>query len=240
MADYNASVIGSGLTSSVGVLAGQKAASYLKSQPILKKMKGIITTILASVLCLYLFIPHSPATPDRKDEITVVIPAEVLARFANDVLPVEITKEKKFSGVIWIQSIDGLKLGINTISCSLRIRGEDITYTGKIGDLPASVSLGSIDAILNCKASMRYDEERQILYVKPTIMGDANRGEVLWPLLVALIGEREYPIELQKLKPLIARFGKNSITIGMDISRIYTADNRLFIGIRPRVKQGNE
>jgi hypothetical protein len=204
------------------------------------EMKGIITTALASVLCLCVFILHSPATPDRKDEITIVIPAEVLARFANDVLPVEITKEKKPSGVIWLQSIDGLKLGINTISCSLRIRGEDITYTGKIGDLPASVSLGSIDAILNCEASMRYDEEKQILYVKPTIMGDANRGDVLWPLFVALIGEREHPIELQKLKPIIAQFGKNSITIGMDISRIYSADNRLFIGIRPCVKKGSE
>jgi hypothetical protein len=204
------------------------------------EMKGIITTALASVLCLCLFIPHSPAMPDRKDEITVVIPAEVLARFANDVLPVEITREKKPSGVIWLQSIDGLKLGINTISCSLRIRGEDITYTGKIGDLPASVSLGSIDAILNCQASMRYDEEKQILYVKPTIMGDANRGDVLWPLLVALIGEREHPIELQKLKPIMAQFGKKSLTIGMDISRIYSADNRLFIGIRPRVKKGSE
>jgi hypothetical protein len=204
------------------------------------EMKGIIASILASVLCLCLFIPQSPATPDRKDEITVVIPAEVLARFANDVLPVEITKEQKFSGVIWVQSVDGLKLGINTISCSLRIRGEDITYTGKIGDLPASVSLGSIDAILNCEASMRYDEKKQILYVKPTIMGDANRGNVLWPLLVALIGEREHPIELQKLKPIMAQFGKKSLTIGMDISRIYSADNRLFIGIRPRVKQGNQ
>lgn len=240
MADYDAAVKGSGAASCVGMLAGQKTANYLKSSPILNKMKRIITTILVSLLCLCLFILHSSATPDGKNEISVVIPAEVLMRFVNDALPVAITKERNFSGVLWVQSIERLRLEINTVSCSVHIRGEDITYTGKIGDLPASVSLGTIDASLNCEASIRYDEEKQILYVKPTITGEADRGEVLWSLLVALIGEREYPIEIQKLRPMIAWFGKSSVKIGMDISSICTADNRLFIGIRPRVKGGNE
>lgn len=240
MADYNAAVKGSGAAGCVGMLAGQKIANYLKFSPILNKVKRIITTILASVLCLSLFIPPSSATPDGKNEISVVIPAEVLTRFVNDALPVAITKGRDFSGVVWVQSIDRLKLEINTVSCSVHIRGEDITYTGKIGDLPASVSLGTFDASLNCEASIRYDEEKQILYVKPTIMEETDRGEVLWSLLVALIGEREYPIEIQKLRPMIAWFGKSSVKTGMDISSICTANNRLFIGIRPRVKRGNE
>ena len=56
------------------------------------------------------------------------------------------------------------------------------------------------------------------------------------PLLAALIEGREFPIEIQELKPIVTKIGDKSLTINMEISSIFTLDSILFIGIRPKVK----
>ena len=71
-------------------------------------MKKIANIIVTSIFCFLLFIPYSFATTDKKNEITIVIPEKVVAKFINDVLPIEITRSKGYSGVIWVKSIDKL------------------------------------------------------------------------------------------------------------------------------------
>ncbi|GAG16208.1 unnamed protein product, partial [marine sediment metagenome] len=142
-------------------------------------MKRIPDIICASIFCLSLFVPYSFATTDEKDEITIVIPARVMVKFINDMLPIKITRAKKFSGVIWIKSVDKLKLEIDKLSFSVNIYGEDIKYTGKIGNLSMSLSFGNIDTSLDCDASIRYDKEKSILYIRPKIVERRNRNKVL-------------------------------------------------------------
>ena len=202
-------------------------------------MKRIPDIICASIFCLSLFVPYSFATTDEKDEITIVIPARAMVKFINDILPIKIIKDKKFSGVIWIKSVDRLELEIDKVSFSVNIYGEDIKYTGRIGNLSTSLSFGSIDTSLNCDASIRYDKEKSILYIRPKIVERRNRNKILLRLLAELI-DKEYPVEIQKLKPIITRFGDKSVTIDMDISNVYAVHNRLLIGIRPSVKSKNE
>ncbi len=199
-------------------------------------MKSITATMLASIVCLYVSIPHVIAAPDSKDEITVVIPARVLAQFIGDLLPLEIRKSKKLSGSIRVQSINDLKLGADTVSFSVDIRGEDVKYRDKIGNLETSVEFGSIDASFKCEASIRYDREKHMLYVRPITMEQRDKEEAPWSLLAALVAAREYPVEIQKLKPIVAKFSNRSVTINMDISNIHTADNTLFIGLRHSVE----
>jgi hypothetical protein len=103
-----------------------------------------------------------------------------------------------------------------------------------------SLSLGNIDTSFNCEASIRYDKDENILYVKPRVMEEGNRNEVLWLLLAALIGDKEYPVKIQKLEPIITRFSNKPVIIDLDISNVFTAENRLFIAIRPALKKSNE
>ena len=203
-------------------------------------MKKIASIIFASLFCFSLFIPSLSATIDKKNEITIVIPAMVVAGFINEVLPIEITKNKGFSGIIWVRSIDKVKLGMNKASFSVNMRGEDIKYIGKIGKLSTSVSLGNIDISSDCEASIRYDKEKSILFLKPKIIEKRNGNKFLWPLLAAIINDKEYPVEIQKLKPIITEFSSKTVTINMDISDVYTVNNRLFIGIRPTLEKSGE
>jgi hypothetical protein len=203
-------------------------------------MKTITATIVVAILWLCFSTPPIFATPNKKDEVTVVIPGRVLAQFIRGVLPVQITWDKKVAGAVWVQSIDRLTLGLNAVSFSISIRGEDITWTGKFGDLPTRLSFGRIHTSVDCEASIRYDRARHILYVKPMAIDVGNSREVLRPLLVALIGDREYPIQIQKLKPIIVEFANRTVTIDINISNVYTADNRVFIGISPSLRANRQ
>jgi len=54
---------------------------------------------------------------------------------------------------------------------------------------------------------------------KPKIIEKRNGNEFLWPLLAALINDKEYPVEIQKLKPIITEFSSKTVTINMGISK---------------------
>ena len=173
---------------------------------------------------------------ENRDEITIAIPAEVMANVINDALPVGITQEKTFSGVIWIETIDGLKLGDDKVSFSVAMRGENLGYRGKIGKTPLVLNFGDAKLAFDCDAAIRYDQAKSILYVTPEINGDKADERIFVPLLAALTRGREFPIEIQKLEPIIAKFSNNLLTINMDISSITMRDNMLIIGMRPTVK----
>ena len=173
----------------------------------------------------------------NKEEMTIAIPEELLVEFINDTLPVKITRKKSFSGVIWIESIDRLKLGNDKISFSMELRGENIAYKRKIGNKPVELNFGDVRLAFGCEAAIRYDGGRNILYVKPEIIQEKKEEQVLVPLLASLIEGREFPIEIQDLEPIITKIGDKSLTINMDISNIFTLNSILFIGIKPKVKE---
>lgn len=203
-------------------------------------MKGYRSTVVAILICISFCLVTSHAAADKNNEITIVIPARVLQGFINEVLPVEITTHEKVSGVLWIRSIEDLKLGLDKVWFTATIHGENIAYKGKIGGLPANLRFGALDSTLNCEASIRYDSKKGLLYVRPKVVEEGKEGDVLWLLLVSILSDREYPIEVQELKPIAARFSNKTVEIEMDISNIYTANDRLFIALRPSVRTGKE
>jgi len=149
-----------------------------------------------------------------------------------------VIRERNSQALSWVKSVDKLELEIDKVSFRANIYGQDIKYTGKIGKLSTSLSLGSIDTSLNCDASIRYDREKRILYVRPKITERRYGDKALLRLLAELI-DKEYPLEIQRLTPLVTRFGDKSVTIDMDISNVYAVQNRLLIGVRPRVQSKN-
>lgn len=184
-----------------------------------------------------LLFPSLSTGEFNKEEMTIAIPEELMVEFINDTLPVKITRKKSFSGVIWIESIDRLKLGNDKISFSMELRGENITYKRNIGKKPVEMQFGDVRLAFGCEAAIRYDKGRNILYVKPEINQEKTDEQVLVPLLASLIEGREFPIEIQKMEPIITKIGDKSLTINMDISNIFILNSILFIGITPKVNE---
>jgi hypothetical protein len=197
-------------------------------------MKKIGHTIFPFVLCLFLWSPWVRAEIGKKDEITIVIPEKVIERLISDTLPVEITAVNKLSGTIWVQSIDKVSLGKNKIFFSAHLFGKDVKYTDKIGNISASIAIGNIDLFFDFDTTIRYDKEKQILYLKPKITSRADKDVVLTRLMETLTGDREYPVKIQKLKSFVTRVGKTHILIKMDISDVYTLKHQLIVEIKPK------
>ena len=169
--------------------------------------------------------------------MTIAIPEELMIEFINNTLPIKIEKKTSFSGVIWIESIDRLKLGNDKISFSIDMHGENIGYKKKIGKRPMELEFGDVRLSFECEASIRYDKERNILFVRPEVIQENADEQVLVPLLATLIEGREFPVEIQELESIVTKIGDKSLTIDMDISNIFTLDSILFIGIRPKVRE---
>jgi len=205
------------------------------SKPMTKKTFAIT---LGALFCAMLSVTNLPAGELNKDEMTIAIPEELMTEFINDALPVKITRKKSFSGVIWIESVDRLKLGNDKISFSIKMHGENIGYKQRVGKRPVELNFGDVRLAFECEASIRYDKERNILYVRPEVIQERTEEQILVPLLATLIEGREFPIEIQELEPIITKIGDKSLTIDMDISSIFTLNSILFIGIRPKVRGG--
>ena len=187
--------------------------------------------------CVTLLGPQLSNGELKKEEMTIAIPQELMTEFINDTLPIKIERKTSFSGVIWIESIDRLKLGNDKISFSVDMHGENIGYKKKIGKRPIELELGDVRLSFACEASIRYDKERRILFVKPEIIRESTEDQVLVPLLAALTEGREFPIEIKELESIVTKIGDKSLTIDMEISNIFTLDSILFIGIKPKVKE---
>jgi hypothetical protein len=204
----------------------------------MKKLYRItITFILFFLLC-------SPASGQVKNikELTVVVPAESIAKFIQPLLPYSIDIGKNFSGSFWVKSIENIKIAKDRVSFSAHIYGKDIEYSAKIGKQTASFKVGNVNLRNHWEASFRYDKSKKKLYIKPHIEGPQNKknfsqGDILIDTLFNALGDIEYPIDVNRIQPIVTDLYDTELTINADISDIYADNNKLFIEIIPTAQK---
>ena len=204
----------------------------------MKKRFLIITTFILLFLCV------TPATAQVKnfEELTVVVPAESIAKFIQPLLPYRIDIGEDFSGSFWVKSIENLKIANNRISFSAHIYGEDIGYSAKIGKQRANFKVGNVNLRNQWEASFRYDKAQKKLFIKPHVEGPQNKenfsqGDILLDTLFNALSDIEYPIDVGKIKPVTTELYDTELTINTDISDVFAADNKLFIEIIPTAQK---
>ena len=198
----------------------------------MKKFPAITITFIL------FFLLFSPASAQVKNinELTVVVPAESIAKFIQPLLPYSIDIGKNFSGSFWVKSIEDIKITKDRVSFSAHIYGEDIVYSAKIGKQTASFKVGNVNLRNHWEASFRYDKSKKKLYIKPHIEGPQNKknfsqGDILIDTLFNALGDIEYPIDVNRIKPIAAELYDTELTINTDISDVYADNNKLFIEI---------
>ncbi|MEW5909592.1 MAG: hypothetical protein AB1659_07325 [Thermodesulfobacteriota bacterium] len=179
------------------------------------------------------------AAASQASEATLVIPTAVLADLVQNALPIELEKDEDFdfSGKMWIQSIENLRLGKNMVYGKIHINGKDVHYSRKIGRFEAAMKIGDVRMSFNCGASIRYDQKKRILILNPRISPAEKQHEILTPLLIALINDNEFPVQIEKLQPIVTQLGEKTLTVEMDISGITTQSDRLMLEISPAFRK---
>ena len=196
------------------------------------------------VIAIIFFLLFSPAPAQVRNtkELTVVVPAESIAKFIQPLLPYSIDMGENFSGSFWVKSIENIKITKDRISFSAHIYGKDIGYSAKIGKQTARFKVGDVNLRNHWEASLRYDKSKKKLYLKPHIESPQNKdglsqGDILIDTLFDALSDMEYPIDLNKINPITAEIYNTELTIDTKISDVYSNNNRLFIEIIPTAQK---
>jgi len=198
--------------------------------------------IAAPIVFVVFFPAFSFAQTNQPNPVSIVVPEETIAASIGNLLPYEVPMGKLFSGALWVQSIDNVKIGNNSVTFSVKIQGKDIEFSTKIGDQELRLTFGEANVFSNVEASFRYDKEKKVLFIKPQIREFVDKdksgqaGEVLMPLLEGLSGI-EYPVELDRLDPVKTRLHNVMLQIKFDILDINSKDGKLFVEIIPAVEK---
>jgi len=203
-------------------------------------MKRLQKVVFASAILLML-VSSDAAKADDLREMTMVIPAESLAKVIQPLLPYPIDLGKNFLGSFYVQSIENIRINKNLVSFSSLISGKDIQYSTKIGKQVINLMVGDVKLPSRWEVSFRFDKNQKMLFFKPELktrenQKDFSEGDALLNSLLAAFSGIEYPIALNDLKPLTAEFYNQMLTLNTDIADVYGADNKLFIELIPKVQ----
>ena len=203
-------------------------------------MKVLNRSVFVAVI-IFLLVSSSIAQGDTLKEMTIVIPAQSLARAIKPMLPYKMDFGKNFIGSLYIQSIDNIQFKKGKILFSALIIGEDIKYATKIGNQVVNFVVGEVNLPGRWELSFKYDKLNKKLLVFPSLQGskdekDFSQGDALLNALLTALGSVEYPFDLSNLPPVKSEFYNQLLTLTMAIADIYAADDRLFVELIPAVQ----
>jgi len=200
-------------------------------------MKVISRSVPVAVVLL-LLVSLSNAQVKSLKEMTVVVPAESIARAIKPLLPYKIDFGKNFIGSFFINSIDNIKIKKDKILFSSLISGKDIKYATKVGKQTINFVVGEVNLPTDWALSFKYDKTNKRLLVSPSLKGlkdekEFSQGDALLNTLLKALSGVEYPVDLSDLNPVKSKILNQLLTVTMDISDVYTVDDKLLVEIIP-------
>jgi hypothetical protein len=195
-------------------------------------MRNIFTSLLLLVLTATL--SNAAAHLER---ITMTVPGSVINDGIQKALPANIPiQSQTILGSVSIDAIRNLQLQKDTFSGNITLSGHDLNMVTAIAGHKLRMKIGSLTMTFQCDASIRFDEETQTLFLKPVISeihsNDQAKTEVA-SLISQLFNNREFPLELNKLKPIIGDTGDKILNISMLISNILVSPGLLQLELQP-------
>jgi len=175
-----------------------------------------------------------------EDLITLSLPESVIAKAAVTVLPLRIDAHSKtIEGDITIIDISELQLTENHLACRLHLAGKNLTFLAEIAGHEIRLKVGAVDLDFKTNSAIRFDAKKQILFIKPVVKDVATSGggsnADIGQALVAVLNDKEFPVTIQQLNPLIARTGSKTVTIATTIANIEAKPNSIQLSLRPAV-----
>ena len=198
-------------------------------------MKNLRNSILLIFSCLLMFHTVAAAAPPP---MTLSMPAATLKKTLTDLLPMPLEQNsKKFQGTITIDRISELTIRDNLIAIEGQVSGKDMTITTNIGGQDLKLNLGKLVLPVTCDITLRFDTKTRTLFLRPRFQnpthGKSNSAKTLLPLLNSL-GNREYPVRLDSMRPMTAKVGNRKIDIRMIPVDIRASQDTLTIKLLPR------
>jgi len=175
---------------------------------------------------------------------TISIPDDVLFQAVKDGLPITIEAQSDYvQGDAVIQSLEKLQVREKSLFLQGVVSSQNVTLNTTIAGKEISMNLGNVRLPVSCELFLRFDPDKKILFVtprfpKPESLYTTDPADALL-LLLSSLGEKEYPVELGSIQPIIAKVGSRDIPIALEPVDIQTQKGLLLIKLRPRVSKGS-
>lgn len=205
-------------------------------------MKNNYLCVIFVCFLMVINISGSHAQNVSSDEISISIPRNVITSMIKAALPLNLEKGQYLKGTLWINTIDHIKIGYNTVAFDMSIRGSNIKLSTQLGNQALLMDIGNVNVSFSCNSSLRYDASKRLLYITLYILQKPNENEadkIAGTLLqlLSLANGVEYPIEIKKFQPFITKISNDQFNIDLEITNIYTENDKVFISGQPQFKK---
>lgn len=188
-----------------------------------------------------LFISAAVSKPvSAKEFISLKIPEKVIADATAAILPVRLdASSKSVEGNIDIINISELALTEDHLICRLHVVGTNLAIVTEIAGHEIRLKVGTLEIDFKTESAIRFDTKTQTLFIKPKVKdissGGKGSGADIGQVLVAVLNDREFPVTVQDLDPLIARAGAKTIIIDNTIFNIEAKPQAILLSLLPAV-----
>ena len=200
----------------------------------MSRLASLFLVVLALIVPAQLF-----AGVPKDKTITLNLPESVLAQAIEEMLPLDIDPASPgLQGFITVSSIDDLRITDQNIFCRLRLSGKKLQILTELAGHQINLRVGEIELNFNCSARLRFDSARQVLYIR-LVLNDISSPKPsntdIGGTLLPLLNNREFPVAIKDLEPLIAETDVKTVAITMRISDIRAVNGALQLSITPRI-----
>lgn len=193
-----------------------------------------------ALLLLHLFFSFPAGAADQA--ATISIPEDVLFQTIKDGLPITIEAQSQYvQGDIIFESLEKLQVQEKSMLLQGVASGRDFTMGTTMAGREITMQLGNVQLPFTCELFLRFDSNKKILFVmprfpKPKSLYSTDPADAL-QLLLASLGEDEYPVALGAISPIIAEVGSSSIPIELEPVDIQMQKGLLLIKMKPTVSK---
>jgi len=175
-----------------------------------------------------------------KQSITMTLPNSVVKEAIAKSLPLNFPiNSEALLGSIAIDKIENLQFKANTLSGHVTLTGHKLNIVTSIAGHDLRMKIGSLTMSFQCDATTRFDSASQTLFIKPVITNlqstDESKTSVA-STIALLFNNREFPLQIEKLKPIVADMGNKFLNISMNITTIKLHPDSLLLSLRPIIE----
>ncbi len=172
--------------------------------------------------------------------ITMNLPVSVVQTVANKSLPLNFKMNSNaLLGTISIDKIEKLRFFKDKLSSHITISGHDLRIITTIAGHDLKMKLGNVTMSFQCNATIRFDAAKQVLFIKPVItslQSSNTQSTDVASTIALLFNNRELPLQIEKIKPLVANTGNKLLNISMNTNNIELEPNSLTLSILPIIE----
>ena len=118
--------------------------------------------------------------------------------------------------------------------------GRDVQVNTEIAGHQIMLKIGNVDLHFQIDAALRYDQASQTLFIRPQLTdlknGTKEQNMEVGNLITGLFHDKELPLAIDRLQPIIADIGSKKLIIDMRIDDIVVQPGALVLHILPDTK----